>query len=188
MDRSPAQTRVIVLLVVVALTAGLSAGCAPKPTPVTPPPVVTKPPVVTPPVITEPTSPPAAQTTETTKPKKPPAQGGYASPKIGSAERVAMMDALRASLKRPDLIFLVPDLRMKDGWAFASVSPQTKDGKTNLEGLDVLWAGSGSSWSVKRVMGLNGEDDWMQYDSAGGLAKFWTGKYPAAPPQIFPGK
>jgi hypothetical protein len=183
----PALALVLVALAASAAALPLAGGCRQKaPATIARPETVPSTAPTSPPAV-EPTSPPppSEAATEVAKPK-PEGKGGTVTPAKGSTQRTSMMDALRAYLKRQDLVFVVPRLQMKNGWAFASVAPETKDGKQHLEGLDVLWKGQGDTWSVKRVMGLNGEDDWAKYDAAGSVRKFWVKQYPQAPPAIFP--
>ena len=59
------------------------------------------------------------------------AQGAY-TPKPGSAEREAIMEALRVPAKKDlghTVIFKVDQLRVVGDWAFARVSPTLPDGK-----------------------------------------------------------
>lgn len=53
------------------------------------------------------------------------------TPQSGSAERKAILDSLRAAVKRElekDMIFEVSDLRVAKGWAVMSGSPRKPDG------------------------------------------------------------
>jgi hypothetical protein len=72
--------------------------------------------------------------------KAPPAVAGMKTPKIGSPERKAIMEALRgpvqAKLKK-DVIFRVGVLRVADGWAFLQGNALRSDG-TEL-GDEDLW-------------------------------------------------
>lgn len=56
------------------------------------------------------------------------------TPEKGSAERKAIMDALRASVKNVkgltgSIIFAVDRLQVKDSWAFVIATPQSADGQ-----------------------------------------------------------
>jgi len=53
-------------------------------------------------------------------------------PARGSAERAAILDALRPAVEgqlRPPVEFTVSRLRVEDGWAFAEVEPQRPGGR-----------------------------------------------------------
>lgn len=91
-------------------------------------------------------------------------------------------------MNRSDLVFAVNYLKAKRNWAFTSVTPGTADGSQHFEGLDFLLQRVGRTWKVTVVMGLNGEEDWMKYDKAGSVRKYWTSTFPEAPPEIFPAK
>lgn len=103
-------------------------------------------------------------------------QGQY-TPQPGSAERKAIMDALRVPIKRQlkkPVIFQVGNLRVKDGWAVISATPLRPDGgkfdwtdtkyaKCIKEGdcdngVQALLKRSGDTWSV--VEYAIGSTDW----------------------------
>ncbi|HXG64777.1 MAG TPA: hypothetical protein VNO70_06695 [Blastocatellia bacterium] len=60
-----------------------------------------------------------------------PAQGTSYAPKPGSAERKAIMDALRAPVEkelRKKTIFKIDHIKAQDGWAFVRGVPRQPDG------------------------------------------------------------
>lgn len=105
-------------------------------------------------------------------------QGAY-TPSAGSAERKAIMDALRAEMKRNDsreLIFVVQYLRVHKGWAWVTVNPQSPGGDQRYESESALLRKKGKSWKVLER-------------SAGGDAAYFKklkSKYKSVPFDIFP--
>lgn len=106
------------------------------------------------------------------------AQGAY-TPSKGSAERQAIMDSLRAVMKRNDSrerIFVVQYLRVHNGWAWATVNPQSPSGDQQYESESALLRKRGRSWKVLER-------------SAGGDAAYFKklkSKYKSVPSDIFP--
>ena len=55
-----------------------------------------------------------------------------AAPAPGSAQRRAILDALRPAIERrlgPDVEFVVRDMRVANGWAFVTADPQRRGGR-----------------------------------------------------------
>ena len=55
-----------------------------------------------------------------------------AAPAPGSAQRRAILDALRPAIERrlgPDVEFVVRDMRVANGWAFVMADPQRRGGR-----------------------------------------------------------
>jgi hypothetical protein len=60
------------------------------------------------------------------------AQSGPVTPKAGSAERKAIVDALRVPIEKElgkKVVFRIDHLKVQDGWAFLLGRPQQPDGK-----------------------------------------------------------
>lgn len=97
------------------------------------------------------------------------------TPPPGSPERRAILDALRAEIRRTlglDVVFLVEHLKVKDGWSWIHTRPQSKDGLSNYEDISALLRDQGRGW---RVLDLSdGEIE--------GVRK----RFPQAPKAIFP--
>src|ERR1700741_5470738 len=58
------------------------------------------------------------------------------TPPPGSVERRAILDALRADMRRFDpkpVVFVVRHLRVRGGWAWLEVNPQSPDGRSRYE-------------------------------------------------------
>lgn len=106
------------------------------------------------------------------------AQGAY-TPSAGSAERQAIMDALRAKMKRNDsreLTFVVQYLKVHNGWAWVTVNPQSPSGDQQYESESALLRKRGKTWRVYER-------------SAGGDAAYFKklkAKYKSVPSDIFP--
>ena len=88
-------------------------------------------------------------------------------PKAGSPERKAIMDGLRGWLKDnkhcvgQDVVFMVDHLKVHDGWAWVSATPQTrKEGRILAEtGTWLLRFKNGSWKSVDYPDDVDGERD-----------------------------
>ena len=76
------------------------------------------------------------------------------SPQPGSAERKAILDALREWVKRghdPDVIFVVKHLKVKNGYAWVHTLPRSKDGSSRYEDLSALLKEDRGRWEVVEV-------------------------------------
>lgn len=107
------------------------------------------------------------------------AQGAY-TPAKSSAERQAILDSLRAEMRRNDdreLVFVVQYLKVHKGWAWVTVNPQSPNGDQRYESESALLRKRGRTWRVLER-------------SAGGDAKYFKklkSKYKSVPMDIFPG-
>lgn len=82
------------------------------------------------------------------------------TPARGSAERKAIMDALRAHRRQFDaqpVIFVVQHLRVQRGWAWATVAPQSPDGRSRYEEESSLLRLRAGRWAVVETMPAPGE-------------------------------
>jgi len=70
------------------------------------------------------------------------------TPPMGSAERKAIMDAMRATGDLPDRIFIVKFLKVSQGWAWLEADPRSKDGKQSYEPESALLQQKGKAWKV----------------------------------------
>lgn len=76
------------------------------------------------------------------------------TPAKGSAERTAVMDAIRrdvAALGGMKVVFMVEHLKVAGSWAYTSVMPQSPDGKSKYEGFSALLQKVGGKWQVVHV-------------------------------------
>jgi hypothetical protein len=75
-------------------------------------------------------------------------------PAKGSAQRKAVLDALRREIRRLhgiDVIFVVQNLNVKADWAWVEAIPQSTDGKLRLESVAALLRRSGTDWRVLEI-------------------------------------
>jgi len=82
------------------------------------------------------------------------------TPARGSAERKAILDAMRAHRRRFDaqpVIFVVGHLRVQRGWAWLSVAPQSPDGRSKYEDESALLRRRAGRWEVVETMSAAGE-------------------------------
>jgi hypothetical protein len=108
------------------------------------------------------------------------AQTSLHVPPAGSAERKAILDAMRALGDNHDRIFVVRYIKVAAGWAFLTVNPQSPDGKQHYETESALLQQTTAGWKV--VDQPCGEGD---CDDKQELARI-RAKFPAAPAAIFP--
>lgn len=77
------------------------------------------------------------------------------TPQRGTAERAAIMDALRAEVKKYhniDVLFVVHTLKLKDGWAWAITAPMSKDGINHYEDIIALLHEEEDAWKVAELV------------------------------------
>jgi hypothetical protein len=104
------------------------------------------------------------------------------SPGKGSAERKAILDALRAKMNA-EPIFVVVTLRAHSGWAWVHVKPQSPDGKRHYEDVWALLHAPDGSWQVAALQCTEaGNPDCNGGD---GFYERLRAKFPAAPKDIF---
>lgn len=86
--------------------------------------------------------------------------GSPHTPARGSAERMAIMDAMRAHRRQFDsqaVIFVVSYLRVQNGWAWLTVAPQSPDGRQHYEEESALLRLRSGQWRVVEEMPAFGE-------------------------------
>ncbi len=105
--------------------------------------------------------------------------GGTYTPPAGSAQRRAIMNALRGrvgNISGRYVVFVVLSLRVSHGWAWAVVTPQSPGGGTHYDTLAGLLHLQGGQWTVRHMM----NSDVLVTDPSTLQAR-----YPYAPPSIF---
>jgi len=112
------------------------------------------------------------------------------TPPPGSAERKAILDALRAMLRRleiNDVVFVVRLLKVSKGWAWVEAQPRSTDGKQRFEDINCLLRRPGKEWQVLECRPCCGEceDDPDCPDDARYFRKLRS-SHPQAPAEIFP--
>jgi hypothetical protein len=76
------------------------------------------------------------------------------TPQPGSAERRAILDALRMWVKQQhhlEVIFVVKHLKVKNGYAWVHVLPQSKDGSSRYEDISALLKKDQGRWEVAEI-------------------------------------
>ena len=104
------------------------------------------------------------------QPEQPMSSG---APAPGTAQRRAILDALRAEVRRwygLDVVFVVVALKVKDGWAWVHTRPQSEDVVNHYEDIVALMREERGAW---RVLDL-GEDATSRQ------------RFPEAPAEFFP--
>ncbi len=112
------------------------------------------------------------------------------TPAKGSEDRQGIMAALRVVVKNMsglDVIFVVTHLKVKNGWAWAVVEPQSKDGTQHYETLTGLLNKQNGHWKY-----LEGPPEWAECEPNPDCAepnryfRKLLKKYPSASMDIFP--
>ncbi len=76
------------------------------------------------------------------------------TPQPGDPLRKNILDALRTEVKRIqglDVVFVVRNIRVKDGWSWVHTLPQSPDGKNNYEDLFALMQIKDGEWKVVEI-------------------------------------
>jgi hypothetical protein len=111
------------------------------------------------------------------------------TPARGSAERKAIMDAMRAHRRRFDpqpVTFVVSHLRVQRGWAWLAVEPQSPDGRSHYEGEEALLRRRNGRWAVAEVMPAVGEREGTALEEDCAWFQDLRRRFPALPPAILP--
>jgi hypothetical protein len=113
-------------------------------------------------------------------------------PAKGSAERKALMDAIRASdFQKGDVVFQVIYLRVHHGWAWADVSPLDRaTSKPVAEGGTVLLHQTGSGWKTVDLSKIpdDPQNPEGRMEASPGFIKNLRKVHPDIPLDIFPAK
>lgn len=116
---------------------------------------------------------------------------GVHTPPPGSAERKAILDALRHLVPEKDgrkALFVVRHMRVSGPWAWVETDPRSADGKDRYEPVEcLLQSGQGGSWTVRECRPCCGDcqDDPDCRDKSRFHRSLRT-RFPAAPQEIFP--
>jgi hypothetical protein len=111
------------------------------------------------------------------------------TPARGSAERQAIMDALRAHRRRSDarpVIFVVNYLRVQRGWAWTTVTPQSPDGRSRYEEESALLRLRAGRWEVVESMPAFGEREGTADEEDCAWFQHLRRRRPAVPISILP--
>jgi hypothetical protein len=111
------------------------------------------------------------------------------TPARGSAERKAILDAMRAHRRRFDprpVTFVVSRMRVQRGWAWLSVQPQSPDGRSRYEGEDALLRRRSGRWAVAEVMPAAGEREGTALEEDCAWFLDLRRRFPSLPAAILP--
>lgn len=91
---------------------------------------------------------PVSAAAQDSKPSASKSSAAY-TPAKGSAERTAILDALRVVVKKMsdlDVIFVVSHLKLKNNWAWVVAEPQSRDGTQHYETMTGLLQKKNGRW------------------------------------------
>ena len=117
------------------------------------------------------------------------AAGPY-TPLPGTSERKAILNAMRKVVKRMsglDVVFVVPYLKVDQGWAWIHTIPQSRDGRSHYEDVSALLHKRKGYWKKADIAascepGAEETPDCSEKT----FIKRLKDKYPSAPLTIFP--
>jgi hypothetical protein len=117
--------------------------------------------------------------------------GQVHTPPRGSAERQAILDALREDYQKSlgeRVTFTVYYLRVHNGWAWIDVTPRNGKGEAVAEGGPALLHWESNRWAVKdlSVVADDPDDPLGAEDASPVFIRHLRDKYPGAPKDIFP--
>src|SRR3954471_19760858 len=107
-------------------------------------------------------------------------------PAMGSAERQAILDALRAD--QPDVKFKVHYVKVDDGWCWVDTTPLDKAGKPTAEGGPNLLHLEDGKWKVMDLSKVPDDpnDPLGAEDASPTFVKNVMKTFPGVPRDIFP--
>ena len=111
------------------------------------------------------------------------------TPVAGSAERKAILDAMRAEMRRFDpkpVVFVVRHLKVQRGWAWLEADPRSPDGRSRYEGEAALLQRRAGRWRVVERMPAFGEREGTEAEEDCAYFRQLRGRFPGAPAAIFP--
>lgn len=77
------------------------------------------------------------------------------TPAPGTPLRKAILDALREEVRRLhglEVVFVVTELKVKDGWAWVQTRPQSRDGLSHYEDIPALLQKRDGVWTVAELV------------------------------------
>jgi len=113
------------------------------------------------------------------------------TPKIGSAERKAIMDTLRSEYTTgsgANVKFQVKHLKVHNGWAWVNVVPLDPSGKPEGEDWPSLLQQKGNKWTFIDLVAIAAaiDDPVGPNDPSAKFLRAVQKKYPSVPSDIFP--
>ena len=113
---------------------------------------------------------------------------GPYTPPAGSAERKAILDAVRKEVKSwsgLDVVFVVRYLKVYNGWAWVATLPQSRDGLNHYEDVSGLLHKTKGQWILMETRPDACDDEPECLDDKSYFKKLRS-RFPSAPPNIFP--
>jgi hypothetical protein len=107
------------------------------------------------------------------------------TPPPGDPIRKNILDVLRQKVKKIhglDVVFVVKHLKVKDGWAWVHVLPQSPDGKNRYEDISALLQ---LEWKVAEIPCSDGGDS--ECSAGADYFKELQKQYPEVSAELFPG-
>ena len=107
------------------------------------------------------------------------------TPPVGSAERKAILDTMRADILENfdlEVVFVVKWLKVQDGWAWAETHPQSRDGLNRYEPFLALLEKREGIWAIAEIPPL--EEDAPPVDDA--YFRNLIERFPGLPCEVFP--
>jgi hypothetical protein len=111
------------------------------------------------------------------------------SPAPGTVERWQILEVMRVKVRELyglDVIFVVKEMRVGDGWAWVHTLPRSKDGNSSYEDVYGLLHLRQGSWTVVEIP-CTEPDNPECVDSPGYFRKL-AARLPGLPPGILPGE
>ena len=112
---------------------------------------------------------------------------GIHTPARGSAERKAILDAMRLKVKelhQLDVVFVVVTMKVGNVWAWVHTQPQSKDGSSHYEDFLALLKRTNGSWLVVEIP-CTEPDNPDCIDSPGYFGKL-ASRFPGMPRELLP--
>ncbi|MGC8774264.1 MAG: hypothetical protein ACP5R6_03235 [Chlorobaculum sp.] len=109
------------------------------------------------------------------------------TPSPGSAERRAILDAMRLKIKELhgiDVIFVVKTMNVSGGWAWVHTLPRSVDGFFRYEDFSALLHNDGKQWLVDEIACT--EPDNPDCIGSPGYFRKLAHRFPCVPSSIFP--
>jgi len=108
------------------------------------------------------------------------------TPPPGSAERRAILDAMRMKIKELhglDVVFVVKEMNVSGGWAWVHTMPRSKDGRASYEDFYSLLRNVNARWRIAEIPCTEPENPEC-IDSPGYFRRL-ARRFPGAPSTIF---
>jgi hypothetical protein len=111
------------------------------------------------------------------------------TPAPGTAERRAILDALRAEMRRFDrgpVEFVVRHLRVQSGWAWLAADPRSPGGRARYEREGALLVRRAGRWQVVARMPAGGEREGTPLERECAWFAHLLARFPSVPRAVLP--